>query len=699
MARDVGQVTFVNGSDRGRQRVPQQVPAAPACFVNRDADLAGIGSALGHRDGAQVVVFQGAHGIGKSSLLRRGAAALRDRFPGGQFYFEFPQVNAEKRADADVAVTTFLRHLGVGGKYLPDSYEGRVAEFRTLTRDSATLVVLEGAREPAQVRALIPSGAGSAVLVASDGPSLAELELDGARSMTLRPLDAEDGRKLLIKLADGRIAEEEREAADRLVAACHGLPLAIVMVAARLRGQPTLKARALAKELEDEKRRLTAMGVNDHLTLSATFGLTYRRLSAPASTLYRALGSWPGPHVDSGLAACVAEIDENEVRPLLRELVDANLIEECRADRYRFRHALIHLDARNRADRDDPDRERLARLRRGLDRFLALMAFADLAVMGTRTRVTDIAPLMADASDPFDGDKAWALEWLDGERETIVELVSAAARSGLSDHAWQLAEMATALYMNIRYIGDWVRTGTIGADAAQKAGNARAEARLRSVVSRPLTDLGKLDQAGEQLDRALEVVAHVDDLMLRSSVQEFHGRYLDQVDPDRAIAAYDRCQDLSERFAQSAATEEERRNGRRGAALAVYFRGCSHAAAERDEIALTELSNALDRFRALRDERMAARARVSLGRVHQQAGRLREASRELNDAVRALRDGGHSYYEAEAQETLADIHVELGAEKEARRHLTRAVEIYEAGGSPRARTVRARLADLGEDGD
>ncbi|GAA1999214.1 hypothetical protein GCM10009799_27950 [Nocardiopsis rhodophaea] len=702
MARDIHDLTFVSGGGPQASHVPWQVPAAPASFVNRRAELARLGSALGNRDGAQVVVCEGPRGIGKTALLRQGAAALSDRFPGGQFYFEFPQVDAGKRGDADLAVTAFLRKLGVNGKYLPNTYDERVAEFRTLTRDTATLVVLEGAEEPAQVRALIPSGAGSAVLVASDGPSLAELELDGARSMTLRPLEPEDGRKLLLDMCDGTIDPDDRhcrDAADRLVAACHGLPLAIVMVATRLRRQLSPDVRALAEELEDEKRRLAGMGVSAHLTLSATFGLTYRRLSDAASTAYRALGSWPGPHIDGGLAASITGGREEDTRTWLRELVDANLIEEFAADRYRFRHELIRLDARDRAHHQDPAEERQARLRRGLDRYLVLMAFADHAVMGVRTRITDTAALMAGAADPFDGDQRRALDRLDDEREAIVELASAAAHAGFPDHAWQIAEMATALYMNVRYINDWVRTGTIGADAARTAGNPRAEARLRAAVSRPLTDLGKLDQAGEQLDRALEAVEHVDDLMLRSSVHEFHGRYLDYVDPERAIGAYDRARELSEHVARTAASVEEQRNGRRGAALAVYFRGRAHAAADRLDVADAELTDALGRFRALADERMAARVRVSLGRLHQRVGRLRDASRELNDAVRALRGGKHKYYAAEACEILADIHAELGARDETRRHLADALAIYEECGSPRARTVRARLEELGDNGD
>ncbi len=701
MFRDVGGDVTIGG---GPPSVPWQVPAAPTSFVNRDTELADLHAVLGTVGGTRVLICEGPRGIGKSAFLRQGSALFRDRFPGGQFYFEFPRRHAAERADPDLAVTSFLRSLGIADRYLPPTYAERVAEFRTRSAHSAMLVVIEGAEDAAQIRPLIPTGPGSALLAAGDGPSLAELEWseEGARSFTLEPLTAEAGRELLRKLCGPRIVPEEprgqdqpggQDAVGRLVAACEGLPLAIVMVAARLRRQPKGDVRALAEELRDEKRRLAGMGVGEHLTLSATFGLSYRRLSASAAVLYRALGAWPGTHVDNGLAAVLLGTGE-DVGPLLRELADANLVElvEARgARRYRFRHALIRLDARDRAEREDTAHQRSDRLRRGLDHFLAVVAFADRAVMGTRTRVVDIDALTRGRTDPFDGDGSRALHRLAEERETLVAAVRAAAREGLHGHAWRLAEAATALYLNIRYLNDWVETGTAGADSARIEGEARAEARLRSLVSRPLTDLGAIDRAEDQLERALEVVEGTGDAMLEASVHEFRGRYLDQVAPEQAIAAYDRAQRLCE-------SSGDERNGPRGAALAVYFRGCSRDAAGDHAAACTELADALDRFRALPepDERMAARAQASLGRARFRDGRAAEASAALNDAVHALSAGGHAYYEADAREALAEVLQSLGLGTEARPHLVRALEIYRSGGSPRAREIESRLTGSDE---
>ncbi len=65
----------------------------------------------------------------------------------------------------------------------------------------------------------------------------------------------------------------------------------------------------------------------------------------------------------------------------------------------------------------------------------------------------------------------------------------------------------------------------LGAAAAAEAIVPAAEARLRSLLSRPLMDLGQYDQARVELEKAAacaEVSAHT---ALYASVHEFFGRY------------------------------------------------------------------------------------------------------------------------------------------------------------------------------
>ncbi|TQN32582.1 NB-ARC domain-containing protein [Haloactinospora alba] len=681
----------VNIRTGGQADVPLEVPPEPPHFVDRTAALAKAETVLGRGDTTNVLVLDGAPGIGKTALIRKCAAQFRERFPGGQIHVTYDTGSRAHREDPDRWVTIVLRRLGVADEYLPSTYEGRVNQLRSRLARSAALVVIEGATDPAQVRPFLSNAPGSGVLVTSDGPALPELELDGARSLALEPLDSEAGRELLLAMGGDAAAAAGSGILDRLVAACDGLPLALATAARRMARCSPRGLEPLAEELEDEKQRLAALAPEGQATtVSAVLGVSYGQLSAPAAALYRALSSWPCPRVGVSVAAALGDTDPGSVRALSEELTGANLLESDGSDHYRFRHSLIRLDARERATRTESEEQRSAAFRRGLEDFLAMAAFADRVVMGERLRIVDTAAWTGGRSDPFGADDKRALRWLEEERETLREGVRAAARAGMHDHAWQLAELATALYLNVRYVTDWADTGTAGADAAQAAGNARAEARLRSLASRPLTDLGRWERAQQEIERALRAAEDAE-LLLRASVQEFHGRYLEYVDPDSAIAAYDRCQRLNERVA-----EHDAYNGARGAALAVYFRGRAFATSGREDDAIAAAGEAMERFLALSppDERMAARARASLGYAYSRAGRLAEASRELGAAVEALRAGGRTYYQAEAERELADVLARLGAPAAALPHLRNVLAVYTAGGNPQAREVRDRLAEL-----
>ncbi|WP_017592535.1 tetratricopeptide repeat protein [Nocardiopsis potens] len=692
--------TIVVGADRESART--NMPAAPAVFVDREHDLGEIGRLLDRATGTCVVLCEGPRGIGKSALLLRAADEFAPRFPDGRLYYDYSQDDGPRRADPDAALTQFLLTLGVREEFLPGTYEGRLAEYRNRTAGRAVLVVVEGAEEPAQVRQLVPTGPRSALLACGDGPALAELSIEpgGALPLPLDPLSEEHARELLRALCPRLDRDADGPALDRLAAACEGLPLALVMVAGRLGRDRRADPAALADELSDEKRRLAAIRVNGGTTLSAAFGLCYRRLSAGAAELYRALGAWPGEAFDAGLAAAALgeSAGSGGAAPLLDELTAANLLVEEAGGRFRFRHGLIVLDARDRAEEEDSEAVRTGRLRRMLDLFMVPLAFADRAVMGKRTSPVDLDALTAGARDPFpagDGRKKAALAWLRSERGTLPAAVRAAAAAGLYDRAWKTAVLATALYMNIRYLQDWAESGLLGAEAAREDGDPRGEIRLRTTVSRPLADLGRMDQAERQIERAMELAGSIGDVLLEASAHEFHGRYLDLVDRERALAAYTRAEELC----SSAEGGEDGENARRGAALAVYFRGRTLAGLGRTGEAAAELEDALGRFLGLPepDERMAARVRASLGDLHLKEGDPQRALPYFTDAISALeRQGGNSHYEATARESLADALTALGLRGEARRHLRRALAIHREGGGPRARDLERRLEEDGE---
>ncbi|MGW0732751.1 ATP-binding protein [Streptomyces sp. NPDC002851] len=691
---------------------PDQVPAQTVNFINRTADLSVLRRWLAGDGGTSsrvgVSVLDGLPGVGKTATAKEYAHRCRDLYPDGQIYVDFAALRAEGHGGGDVseAVRSGLRALGVGNEHIPESLADRMSLFRTKSAGRRLLVVLDDVNQPAQVRALVPKEPGSAVLVTSN-VRLGELAaLDGARLLSLSPLDPDSALRLLKDRLKDRVEDRledrvggpgavdaELPAAERLVEHCGRLPVALHIVASRLNGSPGLSLSRLADALDDERNRLAGLSLRGEISMSAVLGDAYRQLPPDAARVFRLLGWLPGRAFDAGTVSAVADVPTEAARPLLAQLLDASLLEEWPDSDGRYRmHDLVRLYARERADEEEPQAEHLALIDRVAAHYLTLTAFADRALRADRLRIADLEPLLARAPDPFTAPGApEPLHWLEAERAEILAALREASRCELHTRVWQLAEAFTALFLNHRHLGEWRESLELGAAAAAAAVVPAAEARLRSLLSRPLMDLGEYDRACAELEAADACAEIADHTVLRASVLEFTGRYWDRFDPPRAVASYRQALELN------TSVEEER-----GAAIALLFLGQTQSGLDdqgaRQE-ALESLREARRRLTALGDRRMAARATLALGITYARLGDPDEAAASLRAAADVLNELGAHHYEAQALVALADVEEQTGAGPEVvREHLARALAIYEAGGSPKAEEIRARLRRPGGDG-
>ncbi|WP_307835316.1 NB-ARC domain-containing protein [Streptomyces adelaidensis] len=706
-----GDITFnvpsAPPSSSGVPARPDQVPSVTAPFSNRTADLAVLDRALGARAGASgsvgVGVLHGLPGVGKRTMARQWAHQAQGLFPDGQLYVDYAALRAQfgqvaaAGGDVSEALAMCLRTMLGSDDGIPGSLAERTNLYRSCSANRRFLLVLDDVDQPAQVRALIPKGPGSAVLVTSQG-RLGELAMDGVRLIPVRPFDAHGGLALLTDRLGAEAVEAEPRAAERLVELCGGLPVALQIVAARLAAEDGLTMAALTAELDDEADRLARMTLEgEEFSVSAVLGSAYRLLPPDAARLHRLLGWLPIGTFDAGVAAVAADIDTGIAKRLLGVLAKASLVEAVGDGRYRM-HDLVRLHARECAVAEEPASEEAALTERVGTHYLVLTAFADRALRRDRLRIADLSDLLRDATDPFVAvGGPPPLDWLDVERHAILAVLRTAGRHGLHTLVWRLAEAFTALFLHRRYLGAWKESLELGADAAAAAaGSAQtagevaeataAEARLRSLLSRPLLDLGENDRARVELETAVARAEAAGHLVLRASVQEFLGRYRDLFEPSRAAEAYRYSLELN------ALAEEPR-----GAAIAAYFLGCALDARGDHTEAMVTLCRARQDLAsgAEPDLRMAARVTAAIGVVHSHLGGTEDAIRELREATRALREQEATHYEAQALVQLADIAEHAGGhEALVRDSLRRAVEIHEATGNRLAESLRRRLEDL-----
>jgi tetratricopeptide (TPR) repeat protein len=657
---------------------PHQVPAGDRWFVDREEHQARLPTPGLDAEGVRVMLVTGLRGVGKSALIRQWVDTAEARFTGGELYIDFASLRSRLGPGAAVGggIAVGLRGLGVPESLIPTELEDLANLFRTRTARRPLLVVLDDVTEPAQVLPLIPRAPGSAVVVTSDRRLTALVSGAGAEVIVVGPLDAVHGRELMLAIGGQSVAEADPGDVASLVGLCGGLPVVLRVAAARLRTDALLSVADLVADLTDDVDALTPGGEE---SVTSVFTLAYQALPASSARLYRAFGELS---LTRELAAVMLDVPVRvggealsalvAANLVAANLVAANLVEEQSGRRYRL-HALV---ARHAIDQAEESSAEVAEaLRRLLQHYLQYGHAADEVIMGQRLRYGDLAAVPPGADGPLRGaTKADALDWFSAEHDNLVRLLRAAVGEGWNGLVWPLAEAMSALYFNRRRPHDMIEVCRLGAVAARAEGRRDVEARLRSLASRGYLDLGHAEAARGELDAALGLVAESEDLRLRASIWEFRGRYFDQVgDAESAQEAYKRS------LGDDLAAGEPR-----GAALARYFLARSLQAQGRYAEARTLAERAVEQFsngaEFDRDERMAARAQVTLGTVLFNLGERASASSLVSSAVEALDGLGAWHYEVEGLEILATMVAEAGLPDLARTCLLRAIGLLEASG-------------------
>ncbi|MFG2370579.1 BTAD domain-containing putative transcriptional regulator [Streptomyces sp. NPDC048504] len=334
---------------------PAQLPPPPAHFTGRVdtlRDLYDTLALLSAGPGAQpLAVITGMAGVGKSALALYTAHALRNRFPDGQLYVNLHGATPGMAPlTPGQALHALLRDLGAEPRHIPEHPDAASALLRSLLAPTRTLMVLDDAENAAQVRPLLPAGAGCAVIVTSRSPLTA---LDGARRFPLTLLSGEDSAALL-RAVSGR---DGLDAAHPLVELTGRLPLALRIVAARLAARRALAPDVLAGQLAATEGRLHHLEYDD-LSVRRSLAVAHDALAASeretdrdaARTLHH-IGTLDLPAYGAPLLARLAGTDERRAEAALDRLVDVALLEETSYGRY-APHDLVRDFARELAERE-----------------------------------------------------------------------------------------------------------------------------------------------------------------------------------------------------------------------------------------------------------------------------------------------------------------------------------------------------------
>ncbi|WP_406447315.1 tetratricopeptide repeat protein [Streptomyces sp. NBC_01613] len=312
---------------------PAQLPPPPPHFTGRTPEQSNLHQTLLNRR-SHPAVISGMAGIGKSALALHVAHQLRNRFPDGQLYVNLhgatPGMTPLTPAQA---LTALLRDLGTEPRRIPEHPDAAAALLRSLLAPTRTLLLLDDAANAAQVRPLLPAGAGCTVIVTSRSPLTA---LDGARRFPLTPLSDEESAALL-RAVSGR---DVLDAAHPLVELTGRLPLALRIVAARLAARRALTPDVLAGQLAATDGRLHHLEYDD-LSVRRSLAVAHDALAASerevdrdAALVLRGIGGLDLPAYGAPLLAHLVGTTSRRAEAALDRLVDVALLEETAYGRY-----------------------------------------------------------------------------------------------------------------------------------------------------------------------------------------------------------------------------------------------------------------------------------------------------------------------------------------------------------------------------
>jgi DNA-binding SARP family transcriptional activator len=224
---------------------PAQLPPDLQAFTGRRNELATLGRLVaGLRDGGRtsplVVAVYGRSGMGKSTLAVHFAHLVAAGFTDGCFYVDLRGNQPdEERMPVDDALRALLHGLGVRSPDMAGTFDARVGTYRSLTADKRIVILLDNVCDAGQVRSLLPSAAGSLVLLTSRRPLLELAAHDGAHLMRLDVPDLSTARDLFLRRLAGLPHERTvTKVVDEIIELCGRLPLALTLLAARLTADP-----------------------------------------------------------------------------------------------------------------------------------------------------------------------------------------------------------------------------------------------------------------------------------------------------------------------------------------------------------------------------------------------------------------------------------------------------------------------------
>ena len=258
---------------------PADVPEPPPNFIGREEELAHLIEMV--QSGRDVINIHGTIGAGKTAVARALVQRIKAGYPDGHVEVKLQGAEGRQAVTPAQALTYVLQKFDPSLGQLPADEQLLIGRYRSLLGDKKAILLLDNARDYAQIEAFLPPPGECLVLTTSwdrmDSP-------DGSVfNRRLGKLAQKDALNLL-----GLLTQRAGAQALDLVERCDRLPQAIAQVASWLNNNLDLSVDDLLILLQVTEERLAITGVNTLIQVN------YMNLSEPQRRDWRALAVFLG---------------------------------------------------------------------------------------------------------------------------------------------------------------------------------------------------------------------------------------------------------------------------------------------------------------------------------------------------------------------------------------------------------------------
>lgn len=334
-------------------------------FVGRKQEMQQLSEDLLHNGRATICGVRGMGGVGKTMLAAHLSYALKTKFPDGVLWARLDT------SDTMSILTSFADAFGKSVSQYQD-IDTRATAVRALLAHKRVLIILDNAEDSTQVRPLLPpSDSACAVLITTrndlavtDGWPV--LLLDGFTSSAI------DSLSLFEQFLGQACVQSNRSALNALAEALGHLPLALAIVAGRLRGvlrqsnpnegggalQHTQSAEIafVLRQVQDESPTNLAHLQRDDQNVRRSFNISFDVLPTTLQRFFAQLSVFGGADFSEEAIAHVTQTTLVETHSHIESLRACSLLQLSHAGRYRL-HPLLRNYARERLTQIDRQTE------------------------------------------------------------------------------------------------------------------------------------------------------------------------------------------------------------------------------------------------------------------------------------------------------------------------------------------------------